>query len=122
VLVTRTLGSRLELELAPRVMLGEKFGVSATFTQRSVREDVFERVDPSVFGSDTRWETPAHSMQLAGVAISYSTLAGFVRGKSRLPLEVLLAHERVLAVSGAPTPALSRDRLEVRVYPRFPRR
>lgn len=123
-LVTRSLGSRLDIEVAPRLMLGEKLSLSGTFTQRTIQGDAYERV-ASASGTRSaagQWETPSQTMQLAGVALTYSTLAAFVRGKSRFPVEVLLAHERVLSVSGAPTPALSRDRLEVRVYPRFPRR
>lgn len=114
--VDRALGQRLEFELAPRVNLGDKLGLSATWMLRSSASDVYTTRD------GLELSTPSGSAQFGAVGVTYSTLAAFARGKSKWPLEVLFAHEFSLSASGADAPSLVRDRLELRVYPGFPRR
>ncbi len=115
-LVSRALGQRMEFEVAPRVNLGEKLGVSATWMLRSTASDRYTPDD----GAEIT--TVSGSAQYGAIGITYSTLAAFVRGKSKWPLEVMFSHEVSLSASGAAIPSLVRDRLELRVYPGFPRR
>jgi hypothetical protein len=61
-------------------------------------------------------------MQAAAVGVTFSTLASYVRGRSRFPAEVIYSHTMPLSGSGATLPAVSSDRLELRVYTGFPRR
>ncbi len=115
--VTRTLGRRTDFEVAPRIALGEKFGVSASWLTRSFSGDRYEPL-----GDGTPFVTPSGSAQYGAVAVSYSTLAAFTRGRSKRAVEVMYAHEVALSTSGLSVPSLARDRLELRIYTGFPRR
>lgn len=114
---SRKLGQRFDLEIAPRMNLGDKFGVSALWMLRSLGADRYEPLD----GSDV-YESPSGTVQFGSLGVTYSTLAAYSRGQSKFALEVHLAHDVALAASGVTVPSLSRDRLELRVFPRFPRR
>lgn len=112
----RSLGHRLDLEIAPRINLGEKLGLSATWARRTMGGDRYVTVD------GTEFRTPSGSAQFGAIGITYSTLAPFVRGNSRRAVEILFAHEVALNANGVVVPSLVRDRLELRVYRGFPRR
>jgi hypothetical protein len=112
----RSLGHRFDLEIAPRINLGEKLGLSATWVRRATGGDRY------VTSDGTEFRTPSGSAQFGAIGITYSTLAPFVRGNSRRAVEILFAHEVALNASGMVVPALVRDRLELRVYRGFPRR
>jgi hypothetical protein len=114
--VSRSLASRLDLEVAPRLSLGEHVGVSGSWARRQFGGDAFVTADGE------RFTTPSGSVQFGAIGVTYSTLAPFVRGKSRLAVEVLFAHEVALSSRGVIVPALVRDRLELRVFRGFPRR
>jgi hypothetical protein len=114
--VSRTLGQRLDLEVAPRLNLSDKFGVSATWLYRSFGADRYEPTEGDVF------ETGSGSAQFGAIGFTYSTLAAFARGKSKFALEVLFAHEVALSASDSPIPSLARDRLELRIFRGFPKR
>jgi hypothetical protein len=114
--VTRSLGRQVDLELAPRLNLGEQFGVSAAWRVRSQAADRYLTAD-----GDT-WERASGTAQFGAIGVTYSTLAPFVRGKSRHAVEVTFVHEVALSANGLVVPSLVRDRLELRVYPGFPRR
>ncbi len=114
--VSRTLGQRVDLEVAPRLNLSDKFGVSATWLYRSFGADRYEPVDGDAF------ETGSGSAQFGAIGFTYSTLAAFARGQSKFALEVLFAHEVALSASESPIPSLARDRLELRIFRGFPKR
>ncbi len=114
--VSRQLGQRFDLEIAPRLNLGDKFGVSALWMLRSLGSDRYEPLD----GSEA-FESPSGTVQFASFGVTYSTLAAYARGQSKLAVEVHLARDMALSASGVTVPSLSRDRLELRVFPRFPR-
>jgi hypothetical protein len=116
VAVDRALAPRLDLEVAPRLNLGEHFGLSATLSHRQLGGDVFTTADGA------RFVTPSGSAQFGAIGVSYSTLAPFTRGKSRRAIEVLFAHEVALSTSGLSVPSLVRDRIELRVFRGFPTR
>lgn len=113
---TRSLGQRFDLEVAPRVNLGEKLGLSAMWARRSMGGDTYVTADGEEF------RTPSGSAQFGAIGITYSTLAPFVRGNSRRAVEVMFSHEVALNASGVIVPSLVRDRLELRIYRGFPRR
>lgn len=113
---TRTLGQRFDLEIAPRVNLGEKLGLSAMWARRSMGGDTY------VTANGEEFRTPSGSAQFGAIGITYSTLAPFVRGNSRRAVEIMFVHEVALNASGVIVPSLVRDRLEMRVYRGFPRR
>jgi hypothetical protein len=90
--------------------------VSATWAHRTIGSDSYRT------GDGTEFSTPSGSAQFGAIGVTYSTLAPFVRGKSKHAVEVLFAHEVALSSSGVIVPSLVRDRLELRIYPGFPRR
>ncbi len=112
----RSLGRRVDLEVAPRLNLGEKLGVSASWSLRQLGGDRYVTAD----GETLR--TPSGTAQFGAIGVTYSTLAPFVRGNSRHPVDVMFVHEVALSSSGVIVPSLVRDRIELRVYPGFPRR
>lgn len=119
---TRTLGSRIDLELAPRYAIGEFFGVSGALLHRRWGADRYAAVEPSTVLSEPL-ELPGRSLTSAAVGVSFSTLASYARGRSRLALEVLFTHLEPVAAGGeGSVAAVKTDRLELRVYTGFPRR
>ncbi len=114
---SRKLGQRFDLEIAPRLNLGDKFGVSALWMVRSIGADRYEPLD----GGEA-YTSPSGTVQFGSLGVTYSTLAAYARGQSKFAVEVHFAHDVALTASGVTVPSLSRDRLELRVFPRFPRR
>ena len=68
------------------------------------------------------YEMPSRTMHAAAFGASFSTLASYVRGRSRYPAEVIYSHTVPLSGTGGIVPAATSDRLELRVYTGFPRR
>ncbi len=119
---TRSLGTRLELELAPRLSIGQFFGISAAYLARRWGADRYQSGAPTsstLLLSD--FEMEPRTVHAAAFGVSFSTLASYVRGRSRFPAEVIYSHTVSLSGSGA-VPAVTSDRLELRVYTGFPRR
>ena len=120
----RTLGTRIEIEVAPRYAIGDFFGLSAAYLFRRTGESTLDAGSESVSAAPALFRSvnPASTFQAASVGVSFSTLASYVRNRSRLPLEVIYTHTRPVTASGGTVPAISTDRLELRVYTGFPRR
>jgi hypothetical protein len=120
---TRSLGTRVELEVAPRWSFGQFFGISAAYLVRRWGADRYDDGDPAsstpLRGDDA---VPSRTMHAAAFGASFSTLASYMRGRSRFPAEVIYSHTIPVAGSGGTTPASTSDRLELRVYTGFPRR
>ncbi|MEO7360717.1 MAG: hypothetical protein ABI120_10330 [Gemmatimonadaceae bacterium] len=123
----RSLGAHTELEIAPRFGIGNAFGLSAAYRLArqagSTINPIFDPLfDPAEGFSVTGYSTSATTVQSIFFGASYSTMNAFVRGKSRWPLEVIYSHGLVLGASGGVVPATVTDRIELRIYTRFPRR
>jgi hypothetical protein len=120
---SRALGLRYDLEIAPRIALGDFFGLSGAMLYRHWGSDSY-----SVSGSETnsvavqRLETPARSLTAASFGASFSTMASYQRGRARFPAEVIYTHTEPLGASGGVVPAIATERLELRIYTGFPRR
>lgn len=121
-LMTRTLGRRIDLELAPRLAIGEFFGISGAYLRRSWDADRYAPANIPAEGPTLSGERPSRSTQAVALGVTFSTLASYVRGRSRLPLEVIYTHTETMSATGFDVPALSTDRLELRIYTGFPRR
>lgn len=120
---TRSLGTRLELEVAPRLSIGQFFGLSAAYLVRRWGADRYDGGDPASSAPlMSNMEIPSRTMQAAAFGASFSTMASYVRGRSRFPAEVIYSHTIPVSGSGATLPASTSDRLELRVYTGFPRR
>ncbi len=118
---TRTLGRHVQVELAPRLVFGQFFGLSAGY--------VLQHVGASTFAFDARDALPATTLTIGSrtshavvVGATFSTLSAYTRGRSRWPIEASYSHTAPVSTSGDRTPVLSSDRLELRVYTGFPRR
>lgn len=119
----RTLGNRVDLEIAPRYAIGQFFGISAAYLWQHWGADGYdagnaERSDVLM----STFEVPSRSLSAAAFGLTFSTLASYARGRSRFPAEVIFTHTTPLSGSGGIVPAVSSDRLELRVYTGFPRR
>lgn len=119
----RTLGTRLDVEVAPRLALGQFFGVSGGLLLRRWGAD---RYAPSATDADApapaAVQVEARTLRAAAFGVTFSTLASYARGRSRFPAEVIYTHTTALGASGGAVPAVASDRLELRVYTGFPRR
>lgn len=123
---TRALGQRLDVELIPRIAVGSFFGLSAGLIHRRWSDDQFTVASSSGDTPNdlalTTWTVPSRSLTSATVGVTFSSLASFARRRARIPAEVIYTHQFPLSGSGGFVPAVSSDRLELRVYTGFPRR
>ena len=123
----RSLGPLTEIEIAPRLAIGRSFGLSMAYaighqgssTLTATGAELGNVLD--AFGP-TSYSTSATTAQTLQFGASYSTLNAFMRGKSRWPLEIIYSRGLTLAGSGGVVPATVFDRIEMRIYTRFPRR
>ncbi|MEQ1690565.1 MAG: hypothetical protein ABMA00_04730 [Gemmatimonas sp.] len=116
----RSLGRRVDLEVAPRVMLGRFFGLSGGYLYRRSDADryTFSASDSLTAG---RFAVNARTYQAYMLGATFSTLSSYARGRSKWPVEVLYVHVAPITGTGS-VAATSSDRLELRVYTGFPRR
>lgn len=120
---TRALGTRMDIELAPRYAIGQFFGLSGAYLLRRWGADSYRSVDgpPNALEPSDVTSAP-RTMHAAALGASFSTLASYVRGRSRWPAEIIYTHSFPISGSGGMVPAMSTDRLELRIYTGFPRR
>lgn len=119
----RSLGSRIEFELAPRMAIGQFFGLSAAYLVRHWSTDSYDTgLVESAVPLTEQFTSPSRTVSAAAVGVTFSTLNSYVRGRSRFPAEVIYTHTTPLGASGGVVPAVSTDRLELRLYTGFPRR
>ncbi len=116
----RALGTRLDVELAPRMSVGEFFGLSAAYLVRHWGSDSYDATDAGAAAQPL--SVPSRTLSAAAFGLSFSTLSSYVRGRSRFPAEVIYTHTVPLAASGGEVPVVASDRLELRIYTGFPRR
>jgi hypothetical protein len=120
---SRSLGLRYDLELAPRLSVGQFFGLSGAFLLRRWGQDRLQLSDGAVTELvPSTLDTPARTLRAVAVGASFSTLASYVRGRSRFPAEVIYTHTEPIGGSGGAVPAIASERLELRIYTGFPRR
>jgi len=119
----RSLGLRYDVEIAPRVAIGQFFGLSGAVMLRHWGRDRYDagNVEQSTPGLSTS-ALPSRSLRAASIGATFSTLASYARGRSRFPAEVIYTHTEPLGASGGLVPAVATERLELRVYTGFPRR
>ncbi|MEP6766653.1 MAG: hypothetical protein ABJB66_20220 [Gemmatimonadaceae bacterium] len=128
---TRSLGARTEFEIAPRYAINSFFGLSMAYgighqNSSTITSNVITVADQSGTGTaqangiSTSYSL-ATTVQALQVGVTYSTLTGFVKRHSRWPIEITYSHGVTLTASGGPVPSITSDRVELRVYTRFPR-
>ena len=122
--VDRDLGDVIDLQVTPRIILGDFFSVMAQYRVRRKAEDrhtgTFNvsnelgepvMLDAAVLDAETEQREDRLSLGLG-----YSTLASVARGRSRIPLEVFLQYGESIRGSGGRTPKVSVGVMHVRVY------
>jgi hypothetical protein len=120
---TRSLGVRYDIELAPRVAIGQFFGLSGAVLLRHWGEDSYRTLGTT--GDVAQMQSsaiPSRSLRAASIGATFSTLSSYARGRSRIPAEVIFTHTEPLGASGGMVPAIATERLELRLYRGFPRR
>ena len=123
----RTLGRRIEAEIAPRLVIGQFLGLSAGYVYRRASSDRYAfaplaGVEAATTDAATTVSAPAQSLQSVLFGVTFSTMSSFVRGRAKWPVEVMFTHAEPLSGSGGVVPAVETDRLELRIYSGFPRR
>lgn len=116
-------GARLELAVTPRWRLTDEITFAGRYAYARAGETTMDAGDDPVPGAafagiDVLGE---QSSQIAGLGLSYGSLAAFEAGNASVPFEASLLYERAVAGSGA-APELSRVTLQGRIfYPFFGR-
>lgn len=118
--VQRNAGTLLNLDVTPRLLLGDWFAVNAHYGLERSGPITYERLStPDCPQCSTLpafvAESGARTAQRAGFGIRYSTVDAYTRGSTRLPVEVSFMHLETFA--GDPGVAkVSRDQIQLRVY------
>ena len=116
------LGQRIEFEVAPRVVLGDFFGISGAVLYRRSDDDRLTLHGATGGAAPATITTNlARSFQAASFAFTYSSLSSYARGRSRYPVEVRFVHVEPIGGAGGLSPAVSTDRLEFRLFTGFPK-
>lgn len=119
----RSLGMRSDLEITPRLSIGDFFGVSGAYILRRWGEDRYDAGSTGKEQAPTSASVvPSRTLQAAAFGVTFSTLASYARRRSRIAAEVMYTHTLPISASGAIVPAVATDRLALRIYTGFPRR
>jgi hypothetical protein len=124
--IDRDLGDIVELEVAPRLVLGRYLSIGARYAYRDKAEDTHEYVIPPpgdplalTIGASVLNEHTAYTEQELGIGFTFSTISANARGLAKLPVEVTYQHVESLEAEGAFLPKRSRDEVRVRLYLRL---
>ncbi|MDQ6611931.1 MAG: hypothetical protein M3Y64_05825 [Gemmatimonadota bacterium] len=118
----RSLGSRTEIEIAPRYAINSFFGLSMAYGIGHQGVSKISTVAANTSAFSNLLESSATTVQSLQFGVTYSTLSGFIRQHSRWPIEVTYSHGLTVTASGGSVPSTTSDRVEMRIYTRFPRR
>jgi hypothetical protein len=99
---TRDLGDVIAMDISPRYAVNDAFGFGAHFSYRSKGEDVYSGTAASPAGVEAALLNAGTSMsvQQAALSVTYSSMASYARGITRLPMEVNLLIGRTLRGDG----------------------
>lgn len=128
-LVDRDLGDYYEFEAVPRLMINKYFGIAGSYYYRHKYEDRYEGTfevpgEVTGFGDITlnaatlNQQTEAFEHRIGG-GFTFSTVAAFDEGKSKVPLELIFHHFQTTRGFGGNVPKLFVNQLQLRVYARI---
>lgn len=117
----RTLGRRVEFEVAPRLSIGRFIGFSGGYIMRRMDANSYDFGATDSLSAITL-TTANRTSQAFMVGATFSTMASYIRGRAKWPVEVIYVHTEAISGSGGISPAVTTDRLELRVYTGYPRR
>ncbi|HVS60241.1 MAG TPA: hypothetical protein VHE82_06080 [Gemmatimonadaceae bacterium] len=127
--VHRTLGSALEFETTPRIVLNDFFSISGQYVYRHKGQDHYTgtftipvavtgfanlTLDASTLDLET--ETWEHR---AGGGIAFSNFYAFDQGKAKVPFDVTYLHWQTVKGSGGNQPKFFTDQIQLRLYARI---
>jgi len=128
-MVHRALGSALEFETTPRLVLNDFFSVSGQYVYRHKAQDHYTGTftipaavtgfsDVTLDASTLDLETETKEQRLGG-GIAFSNLYAFDQGKAKIPFEVTYLHWQTVKGSGGNQPKLFTDQVQLRIYTRI---
>jgi hypothetical protein len=124
--VERDLGDVIEVEVAPRFVLGRYVSVGARYAYRDKQEDSHEYASAVELRPDAVFESASvldtgtsYTEQELGVGFTFSTVSAAARGLSRLPMDISYQHVESLSAEGGYLPKRSRDEIRFRLYLRL---
>ena len=127
--VHRQLGSSLEFETTPRIVINNFFSLSGQYVYRHKAQDhytgtftipaaITQFADLTLDASTLDLETETKEHRVGG-GISFSNLYSSERGKSGLPFEVTYLHWQTVKGWGGNQPRYFTDQIQLRVYTRI---
>lgn len=122
--VERDLGDIVDVEVTPRIALGNFFSFMAQYRTRRKAEDrhtgrfdvTNELGDPVTLDAAILDRETEQEEDRVSIGLGFSTLASVARGRSRIPLEIFLQYGESVRGSGGKTPKVSVGVMHVRVY------
>lgn len=127
--VHRQLGTALEFETSPRVVINDFFSLSAQYVYRHKAQDHYTgtfAIPAAMTGSsdvnldastlDLETETKEHRV---GGGLAYSNLYAVEQGKAKLPFEVTFLHWQTVKGWGGNQAKYFTDQVQVRLYARI---
>jgi hypothetical protein len=113
-------GDYMELELTPRVSVGEFISLSASYRFRHQGADVLEQAGASPEAAPLPLDVLARSFEgnehRVGLGLTVSTVSAYAAGRVNMPLDISYVHSRTVAGAGIATPKLTRDEVMLRIY------
>ena len=122
--VERDLGDVIDVEVTPRLAIGDFFSVMAQYRVRRKAEDrhtgrfnvTDELGEPVVLdASILNLETEQREDRVS-IGLGYSTLTSVARRRARIPLEIFMQYGESIRGSGGKTPKLSVGVMHIRAY------
>jgi hypothetical protein len=128
-MVHRQLGTTIEFETTPRVVINDFFSISAQYVYRHKAQDHYTgtfTIPAAITGSsdinldastlDLETETKEHRV---GGGLAWSNLYAFEQGKAKLPFEVTFLHWQTVQGWGGNQAKYFTDQVQVRLYARL---
>jgi hypothetical protein len=127
--VHRALGSAVEFETTPRIVINDFFAISGQYVYRHKAQDHYTGTftipaavtgfsDITLDASTLDLETETREHRLGG-GISFSNLYAFDQGKAKIPFEVTYLHWQTVNGSGGNQPKFFTDQVQLRLYARI---
>ena len=127
--VSRTLGSTLEFETAPRFVINDFLALSGWYMYRKKQEDHYTGTftipaaitgfgDVTLDASTLDLET-AQTEHRFGGGIAFSNLYSYQQGQAAIPFEVSFLHWQTTKGSGGNQPKFFSDQIQLRLYARI---
>ncbi len=122
--VSRTAGTLVTLDVTPRLRFGDWFSIDGRYGLERTGATTFERPSAScatcqiTLDGSSSTSTAARTAHRVGAGIRYSTVDSYLRGSTRLPIEVSFTHLETIS-GDAGVAKLTRDQIQLRLFLRL---